>query len=177
MKLPGDKDPSRYIEEVIRVNHAGEYGAKRIYEGQLKVLKDTPARKLVAHMAEQEANHLQYFENELVRRKIRPTALFPFWHFSGYLLGAGTAFLGEQAAMICTKAIEEVIEEHYDEQITNIGSCEQALKERIIQFRKEETEHKHIAKEYEVHSHPGYAILENIIKAGCRFSIFLAKKI
>ena len=119
--LPGDPEDREQLARMIRVDHAGEYGAKRIYEGQLAVLKRTPAAKIIRHMKDQEQEHLDAFERLIVERRVRPTVLHPIWHVAGFALGAATALLGQRAAMACTVAVEEVIDEHYAEQAEQLG--------------------------------------------------------
>ncbi len=165
------------IESMIRVNHAGEFGAKRIYEGQLAVLKDKKTLETVKHMKEQELRHLEYFENELTKRRIRPTILHPVWNVAGFLLGAGTAMMGEKAAYACTVAVEEVIEEHYQDQLEQLGEEEGGLKHAIAQFKAEETEHKQTGLDNEAEQTPGYEVLTSMIKAGSRAAIWLSKRI
>ena len=115
--LPGDNaSRQKTIAQMVRVNHAGEYGAQQIYKGQIAVLGKTDVGPMLEHMAEQEQEHLQYFENELTQRRVRPTAMEPIWRVAGYALGVGTALMGKEAAMACTEAVEEVIIDHYQEQ-------------------------------------------------------------
>ena len=111
-QLKGDISTKKMVERMVRVDHAGEYGAVRIYQGQLRVLGQKPISKTIAHMLEQENLHLRKFEREIVQRRVRPTALLPVWHVCGFVLGAGSAILGEKAAMACTVAVEEVIDKH-----------------------------------------------------------------
>ncbi|MCI5050599.1 MAG: demethoxyubiquinone hydroxylase family protein [Rickettsiales bacterium] len=165
------------IEEAIRVNHAGEYGAQQIYKGQLAVLGNDECAPMLKHMAEQEQAHLQTFESYMKERKVRPTALLPFWHVAGYALGAGTALMGKKAAMACTVAVETVIAEHYQEQIDELSDDESELKETITTFREEELEHHDIGIEHEAESAPFYELLSSAIKAGCRVAIEVAKKV
>lgn len=181
--LPGDK-PARKreqdVDSMIRVNHAGEYGAKQIYAGQLAVLGDDPKlKKLISHMAEQEQVHLDYFESEIIRRGVRPTALQPVWHLAGFALGAITARIGPAAAMACTVAVEEVISEHYGEQLAALAHRpgEKALREKIKKFKAEEEEHGHIGLENEAETAPAYRLLSAAIKRGSRIAIEIAKRI
>lgn len=181
--LPGDKKTRAREQDVasmIRVNHAGEYGAKRIYEGQLAVLgKDPKFRKLLEHMAEQEQVHLDYFEKEIVRRGVRPTALHPLWHAAGYALGALTAKLGPEAAMACTVAVEEVISEHYADQLEALdGKADEAeLRAKITRFKAEEEEHHDIGLKHDAEDAPAYALLTKAIKSGSRLAIAVAKRV
>jgi 3-demethoxyubiquinol 3-hydroxylase len=165
------------IEQMIRVNHAGEFGAKRIYEGQLAFLKDKEAIKNIKHMKEQELVHLSYFENELSKRRIRPTALAPIWNLAGFALGAITAKMGDKAAYACTVAVEEVIEEHYENQLRNLSEDEGELKANIQKFKAEEAEHKEISLQNEAEKAEGYEVLTAMIKAGSRAAIYLSSRI
>lgn len=175
-RLPGDLTKDEFIEQLIRVNQAGEYGAKRIYAGQMSVLKNDECFETLKHMADQEDEHLKYFNDEMLKRKVRPTILSPVWHVAGYLLGAGTAFMGKKAAMACTVAVEEVIDEHYQEQLDMLGDDEQDLKQKIADFRKEELEHRDIGLANEAESTSGYEILRDFVKLGSKLAIFLSKK-
>lgn len=161
-------------DEIIRVNHAGEYGANRIYQGQLAVLKNSKSYSLIKQMQGQEEKHLKYFEKQLSENQTRPSILSPLWNIGGYALGTLTALMGEKAAMACTEAVEEVIAEHYQNQIDNLEDGE--LKDKIIEFRNDELEHHHTA----VNSGAGdaflYEIMTKTIKIGCKISIWLAKK-
>lgn len=174
--LPGNLNKKQSIDQMIRVNHAGEYGANRIYAGQMSVLKGASDQKLLQHMAEQEKVHLEYFNKEIQKRKVRPSAFLPLWHILGYSLGAATAALGKNAAMICTKAVEEVIDKHYQEQITQLQEQDEIeLVQNINKFREEEVEHKDIAQENMKNLNLGHKILYDAIKLGCKFSIKIAK--
>lgn len=137
-----NKNPKANISEIIRVNHAGEYGAKRIYLGQLAVLK---GNKEIEHMYHQELKHLEFFEGEITKRRIRPTILSPIWHYGGFMLGFLTAKMGINSAMACTEAVENVIEQHYDEQLSVIPVEEKILKDKIKCFLDEEIEHRQTA--------------------------------
>ena len=130
-RLPGDLSPEALVRRMIRVDHAGEDGAVRIYEGQLAVLGDSPTAEAVREMAAQERAHLETFERLMVERRVRPTVLSPLWHVAGFALGAGTALMGARAAMACTVAVEEVIEAHYAKQAESLGEDEAALKARL----------------------------------------------
>src|SRR5687767_6882298 len=143
--LPGDPSREELVRRMMRVNHAGEYGAKRIYDGQLAVLKRSPVAPVIRRMAEQERRHLEAFEKLLPERRVRPTALHPLWHAAGYALGAATALLGERAAMACTVAVEDVIDEHYRRQSAMLGSSEPELKATIEEYREDEREHRALA--------------------------------
>lgn len=161
------------IESIIRVNHAGEYGAKRIYQGQLSVLK---GNKEIQEMYEQELKHLEYFDHEMKKRRVRPTVLSPLWHFGGFAMGAVTAILGQKAAMLCTVAVEEVIEEHYASQLKKLDNSEPILKAKIKQFREEEMEHKDVGLKHGAKEAPAYRILKSTIKNITKTAIYLSKK-
>lgn len=167
------------IESIIRVNHAGEFGARRIYEGQYDFIKDSEAKSLIAHMRDQELPHLSYFEREIANRKIRPTLLHPLWNIAGYALGAITAICGTKTAMMCTEAVEEVIADHYQEQIIQLenNQREKELHEKISQFRQEEIEHHDIAVDNNSRNAPAYRIMSSIVKKGCKIAIHLSKRI
>lgn len=181
--LPGDKGTTprdHDIDSMIRVNHAGEYGAKRIYAGQLAVLgKDPKIRELIEHMAAQERVHLDYFEKEIVGRRVRPTALQPLWHFAGYAVGALTARMGVKAAMACTVAVEEVISQHYGEQLETLKEVkgEKKLLEAIRKFKAEEEEHGDIGLEHDAENAVAYPLLSRLIKGGSRLAIAVAKRV
>ena len=180
--LPGDPDfatTQTDIGSMIRVNHAGEYGARRIYQGQLAVLGGDPKTKeLLEHMAEQEEHHLKYFEDQIVERRIRPTVFHPVWHVAGYALGYITAKMGRRAAMACTVAVEEVISGHYQEQLDALDGdeTEKNLRQKIAQFKAEEEEHHDIGLENEAELTKGYDILSGVIKAGSKAAIAIAKR-
>jgi ubiquinone biosynthesis monooxygenase Coq7 len=176
-KLPGDPDSKTMLAQIIRVNHAGEYGAKRIYEGQLRILKNSKSGPIIAHMKEQELKHLEYFEQQIAQHQVRPSLLQPLWHVSGYLLGVGTALLGPETAFACTEAVEDVIAEHYGAQIEALGADHPELKEKIIEFRQEEIEHQNIALEHNSTQAPAHKLLTQIIKCGCKLAIKLAKHV
>lgn len=175
--LPGDPRPADRLARIVRVDHAGEYGAKRIYEGQIAVMGKGRHGKTLRHMADQELEHLRFFEGQLAVRKVRPTALQPFWHVAGFLLGAGTAVLGERAAMACTVAVEEVIDGHYESQLGHLGPEESALKETIQRFQAEEVQHRDIGLANGAEQAPAYPVLSATIKAGTRAAIWLAERI
>jgi ubiquinone biosynthesis monooxygenase Coq7 len=177
MKLPGDPSDAARVERMIRVDHAGEYGAKRIYQGQLAVLGRGPKGDVLRHMQAQEQVHLDKFSELIAQRRVRPTALLPFWHIAGFVLGATTAALGERAAMACTVAVEEAIDEHYRGQTAVLGDDETALRDTIETFRAEELEHRDIGLAHEAEKAPGYRLLSAAIKAGCRVAIALSERI
>ncbi|MEE8271397.1 MAG: demethoxyubiquinone hydroxylase family protein [Alphaproteobacteria bacterium] len=176
--LPGQPTGRALIDRIVRVDHAGEYGAKRIYEGQLAVLGDDPeAGPALRRMAEQEAAHLAAFERMMVERRARPSALHALWHVAGFALGAGTALLGRRAAMACTVAVEEVIDEHYARQAERLGDDEAELRAKLEAFRAEEMEHRDIGLAHGAERAPGYRVLTATIKAGSRAAIWLAERI
>lgn len=173
--LPGDLNKEQILEHIIRVNHAGEYGAKQIYAGQLSILKDQKDQALLKHMADQEEVHLEYFAKQMQEKRVRPSILMPLWHALGFALGASTALLGKNAAMITTEAVEEVIDEHYQSQLKD-SAIPSELAENIERFRQEEIEHKAIAKANMNDLNLGHKLLYHAIKFGCKLSINLAKK-
>jgi ubiquinone biosynthesis monooxygenase Coq7 len=162
---------------MIRVDHAGEYGARRIYEGQLAVLGGGETGKHVRHMYQQELRHLETFDRLMAERRVRPTALQPLWHLAGFALGATTALLGEKAAMACTVAVEEVIDEHYAGQVAALGEEEAALKDTLEEFRAEELEHRDLALAQGAEAAPGYEVLSTAVKTGSRLAIWLSERI
>ena len=169
------------VEEFIRVDHAGERGAIKIYEGQLLALntfiKNDELKKIIEKMKEHEKEHCNYFENEIKKRKIKPTKLLPLWDLLGVGLGFGSTILGKKAAMLCTASVEEVIDEHYANQIKYLKTNEKKLKKKIIKFRKDELHHKHIAYEEGATKKGAYSILDKIIKTGSKIAISLSEKI
>ncbi len=176
-RRPGDPSREGLIERMIRVDHAGEYGAVRIYEGQLSVLGRAASAPAIAHMAEQERHHLKTFNTLVGDRRVRPTALLPLWHLAGFALGAGTALLGERAAMACTVAVEEVIDEHYAGQIEQLENEEPDLRKTFETFRAEEGEHRNTGLEHGAEQAPGYGALTAFIKTGSRFAIWLSERL
>ena len=177
MRLPGDPLPEETAARMIRVDHAGEYGAARIYAGQLAILGRSSDAPVLHHMQEQEKQHLQRFEDLLVRRRVRPTALLPLWNVAGFALGAATAALGPRAAMACTVAVEEAIDRHYANQAEALDETETDLRETIEQFRAEELEHRDIGLAHGAAQTPGYRLLKAAIKAGCRVAIALSERV
>ena len=162
------------LAQMIRVDHAGEYGANRIYEGQLMVLKNSKIAPVLQHMLEQEQAHLQKFNELMVENKARPSVLMPLWHAAGLALGVASALLGEKAAMAATVAVEEAIDEHYKSQENIIEN--QELKSVVQKFRREELEHRDTALEHNAESLFGYKFFNRLIKTGAHISIFLAKR-
>ncbi len=175
--LPGDVTPSAQVARMIRVDHAGEYGAARIYAGQLAVLGRGPKAGLLRHMKDQEQRHLDTFAALIAERRVRPTVLLPLWHLAGFALGAATAALGERAAMACTVAVEEAIDQHYAAQTAALGEDEAELRATIEEFRAEELEHRDIGLANEAELTPGYRLLSGAIKAGCRVAIALSERV
>jgi ubiquinone biosynthesis monooxygenase Coq7 len=169
--------PRRYVERVIRVDHAGEYGAKRIYQGQLAVLGRTQYGPVIRHMQQQEQVHLDTFSRLIAERRVRPTALLPIWHVAGFALGAATALLGHRAAMACTVAVEEAIDEHYQAQEAALGEDETKLRAHVETFRAEELEHRDIGLSHEAEQAPAYRLLSAAIKAGCKVAIKVSERI
>lgn len=165
------------IARMLRVDQAGELGAVRIYQGQRAVLGRGRHGPLLAKMAAQEQHHLDTFSRLISERKVRPTALSPIWNVAGFVLGAGTALLGERAAMACTVAVEEAIDEHYAEQAARLGEDEAPLKAIIEQFREEELEHRAVGLANEAEKAPGYPVLAHAIKTGCKLAIWLSQRV
>ncbi len=174
--MPGDPSRAEIIARMIRVDQAGEYGAARIYAGQLAVLGRSPSAPTLRRMAEQEQRHLDEFNRLVVERRVRPTLLQPLWHVAGFALGAATAVLGEKAAMACTVAIEETIDEHYRRQAARLGDSEPKLKDTIEEFREDELEHRETAIEHGAKQAPGYAPLTAAIKSASRLAIWLSER-
>ena len=175
------KSDKKKIEEFIRVDHAGERGAIKIYEGQLLALntfvKDDELKKTIEEMKEHEHEHANYFEQEIRRRRIKPTKFLPLWDLLGVGLGFGSTLLGKKAAMLCTASVEEVIDEHYQNQIDQIESDEKELKEKIIKFREDELNHKDIAYEKGASKNGVYSIFDKIVKTGSKIAIRVSEKI
>jgi len=175
--LPGDPRPAQTLRRMIRVDHAGEYGAERIYAGQLAVLGRGPKAEVLRRMHTQEQQHLTAFNEMIVRRRVRPTALLPLWHVAGFALGAVTAAMGERAAMACTVAVEEAIDAHYTAQLRDLSADEPALRATLEKFRAEELEHRDIGLEHGAEQAPGYRLMSAVIKAGCRAAIALSERV
>ena len=176
-RLPGDATGERSVHQMIRVDQAGEYGAIRIYQGQLRVLGRSPSAPVIRRMADQEQQHLDAFNAMIVRRRVRPTVLMPLWHVAGFALGAGAALLGERAAMACTVAVEEVIDEHYSGQIERLDDDEAELRETVAAFRVDEIEHRDTGLAGGAEGAPGYQALTAVIKAGSRLAIWLSERL
>ena len=169
------------IEEFIRVDHAGERGAVKIYEGQLLALntlvKDEKLKKTIEEMKVHEKEHCEFFEKEIKKRNIKPTKLLPLWDLLGVTLGFGSTLLGKKAAMLCTASVEEVIDKHYQNQIDQLDKSEEELKNRIIKFREDELHHKDIAYEKGATKKGCYSILDKVIKTGSKIAINISEKI
>jgi len=173
---PGDRRPDR--ESMLRVDQAGEYGATRIYAGQLAVLRpNCPEAKLIARMAAQEQRHLKRFDTLMAERRGRPTVLQPFWNIAGFALGAATALMSEKAALACTDAIETEIDLHYQQQLDELGDDDPELAGDIAEFRVDEIEHRDSARAAGATEAMGYPVLTAAIRAGCRVAIGLSKRI
>ncbi len=175
-RLPGDPAPADEIPRMLRVDHAGEFGATRIYQGQLDVLGHGRSVAAIRRMTEAEKRHLARFETLLRDRRVRPTLLHPLWSVAGYAIGAATALLGERAAMACTVAVEEVIDEHYRTQAETLGDADAALRETILAFRDDEIEHHDVALAHGAEQTPGYDLLSGAVKAGSRIAIWLSTR-
>ena len=176
-----EKTNKKTLEEIIRVDHAGERGAIKIYEGQLLALKtikqDENLKEKIEEMKESEKEHLEYFEKEIQKRKIKPTSLLPLWDLIGVTLGFGSALLGQKATMLCTASVEEVIEDHYQNQLKKLGNDEKDLKEKIEKFKRDEINHKNIAYDTGATNKGFYSIMDKIIKTGSRIAITISEKI
>jgi ubiquinone biosynthesis monooxygenase Coq7 len=175
--LPGDVPPQEQTDRMIRVDHAGEYGATRIYAGQLAVLGRGRKGDVLRHMAAQEQVHLRSFNDLIANRRVRPTALLPVWHLAGFALGAVTAAMGERAAMACTVAVEEAIDGHYAAQLEQMDAHETGLRETVTKFRAEELEHRGLALEHGAEQAIGYRLMTRVIKTGCRLAIAVSERL
>ena len=175
------KTDKKKIEEFIRVDHAGERGAIKIYEGQLLALNlfinDNKLKEMIEEMKDHEKEHLEFFDNEIKKRKIKPTKLLPLWDLLGVGLGFSSAIMGKKATMLCTASVEEVIDGHYQNQINQIHSDEKNLKEKIKKFREDELDHNNLAYEYGANKDGVYYFFDNIIKTGSKIAISLSEKI
>jgi ubiquinone biosynthesis monooxygenase Coq7 len=173
---PGDRRGA--TDSMVRVDQAGEYGATRIYAGQLAVMGDrSAAARTIAGMAAQEERHRRFFDAMVARRGVRPTALQPVWSVAGYALGVVTAAMGPEAAMACTAAVETEIDRHYGRQLDTLGDSDPELSAAVAEFRAEEVEHRDAALAAGAESAPGYPLLSGLIRAGCRAAIALSKRI
>ena len=175
------KTNKKILEEIIRVDHAGERGAIKIYEGQLLALKtvkqDDDLKDKIEEMKEQEEEHQDYFEKEIKKRKIKPTSLLPLWDVMGVALGFGTVLLGKKAAMLCTASVEEVIENHYENQLKNLENDEMELKAKIEKFKEDEAHHKNTAYESGATNKGFYSLMDKVIRTGSRIAITISEKI
>ena len=175
------KTNPKTLDEIIRVDHAGERGAMKIYEGQLLALKtikqDEILKGKIEEMKEHEKEHLEYFEKEIQKRKIKPTYMLPLWDLMGIALGFGTAMLGKKATMLCTASAEEVIENHYQTQLDELGDDEKDLKINIEKFKNDEANHKNIAYESGATNKGIYSIMDHVIRTSSKIAITISKKI
>lgn len=176
-----DADSKKVIDRMIRVDHAGEVGARQIYAGQLTVFEGTRVGSVIQRMAAQEQKHLDAFNHLITSRRVRPTVMMPIWNVAGYALGLSTALLGKEAAMACTVAVEEVIAEHYNDQVRTLlqegWEDEEALRATFREFRDDELEHKDTGIEHDAERAPLYKALSAVIKAGCRGAIFITERV
>ena len=175
------KTDKKILEEIIRVDHAGERGAIKIYEGQLLALKtikqDETLKDTIEEMKKQEKEHLEYFKKEIQKRKIKPTYLLPLWDVMSVALGFGSALLGKRATLLCTASVEEVINEHYNNQLKKLGNDEKDLKKKIEKFKEDEINHKKIAYELGATNKGLYSIMDKVIRTGSRIAITISEKI
>ena len=175
------KTDQKILEEIIRVDHAGERGAIKIYEGQLLALstikQDKNLKKIIEEMKEHEKEHLEYFEKEIQKRNMKPTYLLPLWDLMGVTLGFGSALLGKKATLLCTASVEEVIEDHYENQLGKIGEDEKDLKTKIEKFKGDEVNHKNTAYESGASRTGIYSIMDKIIRTGSKIAITISEKI
>ncbi|XP_020374879.2 5-demethoxyubiquinone hydroxylase, mitochondrial [Rhincodon typus] len=169
------------LDRIIRVDHAGEYGANRIYAGQMAVLGRSPVGPIIQQMWDQEKEHLEKFNELIVDHRVRPTLLMPFWNVAGFVLGAGTALFGKEAAMACTVAVEESISQHYNNQIRMLMEEDperhKELLEILKKFRDDEMEHHDTGLAHDAEMAPAYALLKNVIQAGCKAAIYASERI
>jgi len=176
-----EKTDKKILEEIIRVDHAGERGAIKIYEGQLLALKtikqDERLKDIIEEMKDHEKEHLEYFEKEIQKRNMKPTYLLPLWDLMGISLGFGTVLLGKKAAMLCTASVEEVIENHYENQLSKIGEDEKDLREKIKKFKGDEVNHKNIAYQSGATKNGLYSIMDKMIRTGSKIAISISEKI
>jgi len=179
--MPGEGARERVLDEMIRVDHAGEFGAVQIYRGQLAVFRriagKAHAARVIEEMEAGEQEHLRTFDRLIAERSVRPTVMAPIWRVAGFGLGAVTALMGEQAAHACTEAVEEVIEEHYGRQSDALAGVDSELKRVVDKFREDEIGHKETAVEQGARGAPGYSLLSAAIKFGCRTAIRISEKI
>ncbi len=178
MTKPYFENKAQKIKEIIMVDHAGEFGAQRIYEGQIRYSKNPADKQIISHMLAQELEHLEYFQNQIKEGKSKPTALMPLWSVFGYSLGAISAIAGPKTAMMITESVEEVIVEHYAEQITYLKEVDpkHPLLKKIQKFKDDEAEHIHIAIDNDSKNAKFHKLLSNVTKLFCKSAIFLSKK-
>ncbi|KAI5613705.1 5-demethoxyubiquinone hydroxylase, mitochondrial [Silurus asotus] len=178
---PRDKEEKALLDSMLRVDHAGEYGANCIYTGQMAVLGRTQTGPLIQHMWDQEKMHLEKFNEILGENRVRPTIMLPVWNVAGFLLGASTALLGKEGAMACTVAVEESISEHYNNQIRTLMEADPERFEDLLQlikeFRDDELEHHDTGLEHDAESVPGYLVLKTLIQVGCKAAIYISQRI
>ena len=172
-----NKSKKNHIDSILRVDHAGETAAAKIYDGQLAVLKNTPVGPTIQHMKDQEQEHLDTFNKLLYENDTRPTALLPLWNVMGFGLGVASAVMGEKAAMACTIAVEEVIGEHYAKQAESLNDDNKELKSTLMKFRDDELDHLETGVEHDGENAPGYEIMKAIVQLGCRTAIKISEKI
>ena len=172
-----NKSKKNHIDSILRVDHAGETAAAKIYDGQLAVLKNTPVGPTIQHMKDQEQEHLDTFNKLLFENDTRPTALLPLWNVMGFGLGVASAVMGEKAAMACTIAVEEVIGEHYAKQAETLNDDHKELKATLMKFRDDELDHLETGVEHDGENAPGYEIMKAIVQLGCRTAIKISEKI
>lgn len=181
LPMPGENVTERKLAEMIRVDHAGEYGAVQIYRGQQAVFGKSESKahaaRIIANMEAGEQDHLKTFDRIIAERGVRPTLMAPVWRVAGFGLGAVTALMGEQAAHACTEAVEDVIEEHYARQSRALEGVDTELKGIVERFREDELGHKDTAVEQGARDAPGYSVLSAVIKFGCRAAIRISEKI
>ncbi len=179
--MPGARVDEARLAEMIRVDHAGEFGAVQIYRGQKavfeRIARKQHAARLIAEMEAGEQEHLETFDRLIAERRVRPTIMAPIWRVAGFGLGAATALMGEKAAHACTEAVEEVIEKHYARQSEALEGVDEGLREVVDRFREEELAHRDTAVEQGAHGAPGYPVLSALIKFGCRAAIRISEKI
>ncbi|XP_037327537.2 5-demethoxyubiquinone hydroxylase, mitochondrial isoform X1 [Pungitius pungitius] len=178
---PRDSDEKEMLDRILRVDHAGEYGANRIYAGQMAVLGRSSIGPLIQEMWDQEKKHLKKFNEILAESRVRPTALLPLWNIAGFLLGASSALLGKEGAMACTVAVEESISEHYNSQIRALMEKDPERYTELLQvikeFRDEEMEHHDTGLEHDAEKVPGYWLLKNAIQLGCKVAISVSQRV
>lgn len=175
--LPGEPTFEDSMKSMVRVNHAGEFGAQRIYAGQLAALKGKESEKLIQHMADQEQVHFEAFDAMMKERRVRPTALMPLWNVAGYALGYVSGLLGAKAAMACTVAVESVIDEHYASQQKRIGNLDNELQNRVTKFREEEREHHDIGLAQGAEDAPFHGPLSLAVRTASKLAIWLSTRV